>query len=137
MSGAAVVDASVALAWILPGDEAEAALPLRERAANEPSLSLRVPPIFWYEVGNVLWQAIRRGRIGHPDAAAALEALRAFAIETGPADVMACLELAVASGVSVYDASYLVLALEASIPLWTLDRGLAAAATAAGVQVEP
>lgn|GEM_PF-3124652 len=52
-------------------------------------------------------------------------------------EVESCLELALEQGVSIYDASDLVLALEAQRPLWTLDRTLAMAARARGVPVEP
>jgi len=46
----AVLDASVALSWLLPGEETQRTLPLRDHAAKNPQLELAVPPIFWYEV---------------------------------------------------------------------------------------
>lgn len=137
MSGAAVVDASVALAWVLPGEGTEQALRLREEAVARPALALLAPSLFWYEVGNVLWRAARQGRMAGDAAMSALEALGRFAIEARQVRAAACLELALAEGVSVYDASYIALALDAGCPLWTLDRGLAAVAGARGLMVAP
>lgn len=72
MKGAAVADASVALTWLLPGEATDVALALRQKAVDRPALALLVPPLFWYEVGNVLWRAIRQGRLSREGAVAAL-----------------------------------------------------------------
>jgi predicted nucleic acid-binding protein len=50
VKGAAVVDASVALAWLLPGEATDVALALRQKAVDRPALALLVPPLFWYEI---------------------------------------------------------------------------------------
>ena len=42
----AVVDASAALAWVLPGEQREPMLHLRDRAVQEPAFALLVPPTF-------------------------------------------------------------------------------------------
>lgn len=133
----AVVDASAALSWVLPGEQTEQTLHLRDRAAAEPTFALLVPPTFWYEVGNVLWVATRRNRLDRAAGLDALEALHAFAFETWEVEPRRCLELALGEGLSVYDAAYLQLALVAGCALWTLDRCLADAARAKGVPVEP
>jgi predicted nucleic acid-binding protein len=131
------VDASVALAWLLPGEATSEALALRQRAVEQAELSLLVPSLFWYEVGNVLWRAVRQGRIPEGMAMTGLRALRRFVIETRHIEVEACLQLALTYGLSVYDASYLVLAIGVGGPLWKLDHALAEAARARGVLVEP
>ncbi|MBX6377532.1 MAG: type II toxin-antitoxin system VapC family toxin [Clostridia bacterium] len=133
----AVVDASAALSWVLPGEQSEPMLRLRDRAIVEPAFALLVPPTFWYEVGNVLWVATRRSRLDRAAAIDAFEALQAFALETWEVDARSCLELALNEGLSVYDTAYLQLALLAGSALWTLDRYLADAARAKGVPVEP
>jgi predicted nucleic acid-binding protein len=137
VSGAAVLDASVALAWLLPGEATSEALALRQRAVEQAELSLLVPSLVWYEVGNVLWRAVRQRRMPEGMAMTGLRALRRFAIETRHIEVEACLQLALTYGLSVYDASYLVLAIGVGGPLWTLDHALAEAARARGVLVEP
>ncbi|NMA92267.1 MAG: type II toxin-antitoxin system VapC family toxin, partial [Firmicutes bacterium] len=58
-----VVDASVALSWILPGEGAALCLSLRDSAAANPKARLFVPPDFWYEVANTLWVAACRERL--------------------------------------------------------------------------
>lgn len=133
----AVVDASAALCWVLPGEQTEPMLRLREKAVAVPTLALLVPPTFWYEVGNVLWVATRRNRLDRAAGIDAFEALQAFAFETWEVDPRSCLDLALGEGLSVYDAAYLQLALVAGCPLWTLDRLLADAARTKGVPVEP
>ncbi|WP_324667890.1 type II toxin-antitoxin system VapC family toxin [Geochorda subterranea] len=133
----AVVDASAALSWILPGEQTGPSLALRDRAVAEPAFALLVPPTFWYEVGNVLWVATRRSRIDRAVALDALEALQAFAFETWEVEPRSCLEMALGEGLSVYDAAYLQLATVAGGALWTLDRSLAYAAHAKGLRVEP
>jgi predicted nucleic acid-binding protein len=137
MSEAAVVDASVALAWVLPAEGTEQALRLREEAVARPAFALLAPSLFWYEVGNVLWRAARQGRMAEDAAMSALDALERFAIETRHVRAAACLELALAQRVSVYEASYIALALDAGCSLWTLDRGLATVARARGLMVAP
>ncbi len=133
----AIVDASAALSWVLPGEGTKQTLRLRDQAVATPAFALLVPPIFWYEVGNVLWACIRRKRLDQTEGFEALEALQAFVFEVWEVDPRECLELALSEDLSVYDAAYLQLALEAGCPLWTLDRALADAARAKGVPVEP
>ncbi len=133
----AVVDASAALAWVLPGEFTEPALRLRDPAVAEPTFALLVPPTFWYEVANALWAATRQNRMDRPVAFEALEALWGLAFEVWEVDPRGCLELALAEGLSVYDAAYLQLAVATGCPLWTFDRSLAGAARAKGVPVEP
>ncbi len=137
MTQGAVVDASTALSWVLPGEQTEHMLRLRERAVAVPTLALLVPPTFWYEVGNVLWVATRRNRLDRAAGMDAFEALQAFAFETWEVDPRSCLDLALGEGLSVYDAAYLQLAPVAGCALWTLDCPLAEATRTKGVPVEP
>ena len=137
MTHGAVVEASAALSWVLPAEQADQTLRLRDRAAAEPTFALLVPPTFWYEVGNILWVAARRHRFERAAGLDAFEALQAFAFETWEVEPRKCLQLALDEGLSVYDAAYLQLALMAGCALWTLDRALAGAACTRGVRVEP
>jgi len=133
----AVVDASVALSWVLPGECFRLSASLRERAVEHLDLSLLIPPTFWYEVANSLWVAVRRGRLERDAAHAALEALLDFRLEIEVPHPLDCLAAALASGIAVYDAVYLQLALESGSELWTVDRSLRRAAVDAGVRTEP
>jgi predicted nucleic acid-binding protein len=87
-----------------------------------------VPPIFWYEIRNALIVNERRRRIAPSETATFLALLDELplSIEPLPAD-SGVLQLAREHQLSVYDASYLELALREGLPLATLDNALAQA----------
>ena len=129
-----VLDCSVAIAWIFPDEASEATDRLRDSLVDGRAF---VPSLWPVEVGSVLLAAARRRRISSddwPDIRASLEALP---IEIEPVSTFrvwgSTLALADRHGLSVYDATYLELALRMRLPLATLDRALATAARAAGV----
>lgn len=72
----AVVDASLSLSWVLPGEDA--GLGLRRRAVEE-GVDLLVPTPLPYEVANALWAAVRHGRLEEGLAREALGVLWALA----------------------------------------------------------
>ncbi len=128
-----VLDASITVSWGLEDEEnARADLALK-RLDSETA---HVPALWWFEVRNVLLINERRKRIIERDSAIFLRALSAMSIEIDrfPADE-ATLALARAHALTVYDSSYLELALRQGVPLATLDTRLAAAARNAGVQL--
>ncbi|MGE5579949.1 MAG: type II toxin-antitoxin system VapC family toxin [Bacillota bacterium] len=137
MAERVTVDASVALSWVLPDERCPQSIALRDRAAADPSLTLLVPPTFWYELSNSLWMTIRRNRIRHDDAMALLEMLVEFGFETQVPDPGDCLALALFHNISAYDSAYLALALDTGTALWTLDRLLSRTALATDVRTEP
>ena len=117
-----VIDASVALKWVLPeeGEDAAAAL-LGER--------LIAPEIWLSEAASALW---RRHRAGEFDAEAALK--RIIWLEAAPVrsrlisdHVEQALRLAVDLGRPVYDCLYLACALREGAQVVTADRRFAAA----------
>jgi predicted nucleic acid-binding protein len=92
-----------------------------------------VPALWWFEVRNILIVNERRGRLAHADTAAFLRGLSRLGIVTDRApEETAVLTLARKHRLTVYDASYLELAQRETLPLATLDKGLLAAAKAAG-----
>lgn len=132
-----VVDALVALSWLLPGEETPLCLSLRDGAVDNPEVELFVPPNFWYEVANTLWVAVRRERLTQSMAMAALESLIEFQFTVWTVEPTACLALSFQQNLSVYDSAYLSLALEQGSTLWTLDQTLAEAAGRLNIPVEP
>jgi predicted nucleic acid-binding protein len=58
-----VVDASVAVKWILPESGSSAAAALRK--LND---DLSAPSLIAVEVGNALWKAVRRGSVTRSEA---------------------------------------------------------------------
>ncbi|HZZ34836.1 MAG TPA: type II toxin-antitoxin system VapC family toxin [Caulobacteraceae bacterium] len=135
-----VTDASVFLEWLLNDARAADAEAILIRAATE---EIRVPPLCWLEVGNVLAMRMRRGKIDAAFRDAALGRMRAIGLSSDrpadPAGASLDLTLALADrfALTVYDAAYLELALRTGAELGTFDADLAKAARAAGVPVAP
>ncbi|MBE9167707.1 type II toxin-antitoxin system VapC family toxin [Pleurocapsales cyanobacterium LEGE 06147] len=65
-----VVDANVAIKWILPEIHSEAALRLRKN-----NYELIIPDFFFPEIGNIFWKRVRRGEMTLEEANNDLEAL--------------------------------------------------------------
>src|SRR5271156_5155433 len=125
-----VIDASIAAAWLLPEKDSDAAEALIAALSGRPP----IPSLFWHEARNILIMAERRGRIVAGEAAAAMGRLRRLPLEdAGAGSDGAVVALAMAHGLTAYDAAYLALARERGLPLATLDQKLAGAARREGV----
>lgn len=130
-----VIDASIALAWVHPAQATAATDGLLEEVGV--GTRVLVPALWAVEVANALLVLERRKKL-RPDerieALATLQALNASVDEDGHRFVFTKVsELAVAHGLSAYDASYLELALRERLPLATKDEVLRQAASKAGV----
>ncbi len=132
-----VIDASVALSWVLPSEDTNQALSLRNHALDNPEVLLLVPPNFWYEVANVLWVAILRKRLNKQDAMKVLELLLSFEFMVCSADPKNCLKFSIVHDLAAYDTAYLDLALDQQATLWTMDQSLKKVAESLGVTVLP
>ncbi|MBU1315990.1 MAG: type II toxin-antitoxin system VapC family toxin [Alphaproteobacteria bacterium] len=127
-----VLDASMVAAWILPEEFSEAA----ESVIATISDPCPVPSLFWFEIRNILAMSERRGRIASGGALVNMERVRRLPLDdAGIGGDSSVLLLAATHALSAYDASYLNLASNRSLPLATLDRRLAAAARKEGVIV--
>ena len=128
-----VLDASVAACWAFPDEHdprAEAAL-VRVRMENAV-----VPSLWWFEVRNILVVNERRKRIAESGTTNFLRELSRLRIVVDrEPDEAAVLKLARAHRLSVYEASYLELALREAISIATLDDQLATAAVAEGADI--
>ena len=132
-----VLDASVALAFLLPDEQQALALHLVERAQSDGVL---VPAIWPGEVCNSLIVSERRGRFGAHETSLLLGRLLTLlriGVTLDRPDIIMAVEaqfrLARRHGLTAYDASYLELAIRAQLPLATLDRRLGQAAAAENV----
>jgi predicted nucleic acid-binding protein len=124
-----VVDASFAIAGVMGDRTVDAAW---ERWADEGRMLL-APAIVWSEIGNVL---VTRHKFPVGEATACLQSVALAGLETadrGPVGVQLALDLAARHRLSVYDATYLWLAIDIDGELATRDRALARAAVAEGV----
>lgn len=96
-----------------------------------------VPTVWQFEVANVLRTADRRGRLPGKQALDFLTFLKRFDIRVTPVNSTELLDLAARSQLTVYDASYLLLAIQNDCPLATLDKKLQRAAIDLNIQVLP
>jgi predicted nucleic acid-binding protein len=126
-----IVDASAALAWILPGQMTAAAISLLDEGG-----AFYAPEIFEIEVRNVFLKAERRGLISPADADTALGALdELIQMVSAPADKADVFALARSEALSYFDAHYLHLAERANGELASRDGALLSAAVRRGVRL--
>lgn len=129
-----VVDASVAVKWCLPSQREEFVAQAEELLASSRRDEIRflVPDLFWVELANALWKAVRRAELSSSDAMSAISFVRDLDITTIPsADLVPqALDLAINHARTVYDSLYVALALESKSDLITADERLANALAA-------
>lgn len=132
-----VVDASIAIAWLHP---------LQRTSLSDAALKAIIQgapahaPSFWtLEVANVLLALKRRKKLQPEEMSEALMRVRKFNfrfdndwISNAFTDIS---EIAATYGLSVYDATYLELAMRKNLPLSCKDGPLQTAATKAGVKL--
>lgn len=133
-----VLDASVALRWLLDDPVPAYAQRLRQRLLRGDRAL--VPALWHLEISNGFAVAERRSLLGSGDIDRALldiERMVAHAVDTEVAIVSArqALVTARAFRLSAYDAVYLDLAQQRRLPLATLDERLQAAAGKAGIEL--
>ena len=129
-----VLDCSVAIAWCIDDEASPATDALLDRVRDEGAV---VPQLWPLELGNVLLQALRRGRLTASDIAGRLDLLTELPIEiddeTATRGLREVLALGRSENLTIYDASYLELAMRRRLPLATKDAALAQAAIRQGV----
>ena len=129
-----VLDGSATLAWIYPDEITPQIVAVFDNVILEGAI---VPQLWKIEIANSLSVGIRRKRIGPSGRAAALADLNAMFVtvdpETGNHAWRESIALADKHRLTVYDATYLELALRLSLPLATLDEDLRNAAQQEGV----
>lgn len=135
MSGI-VLDASITMSWCFE-DEADA---LSDRALQVVRDEGALVPVIWpAEILNALLSSERRRRITSDDSARFLDLLQSLPIETAETEAghfsQSWLWLARAHRLTAYDAMYLRLAQQRSIPLASKDDALRKAAPAAAVEL--
>jgi predicted nucleic acid-binding protein len=129
-----VLDGSATLGWYFPGETTSALIELFDRVVIQGAF---VPELWKIEVANSLCQGIRRRRITASDRAQALADLDALSISvdrhTGKYAWLESIALADKHSLTVYDATYLELAMRLALPLATLDEDLRVAAQSEGI----
>jgi predicted nucleic acid-binding protein len=124
---ACIVDASVAIKWVIAEQGTIEALALL-------GSMLLAPPLLQAECANILWKKVRRGEMSTGEAGIAARVLAGFGLEfcSSEPTLARVLELALALDHPAYDCVYLALAEARGIPLVTADEKLIRVVRTAG-----
>ena len=117
-----VVDASVALKWVIEESGSDAAVALREQTLLSPDLWL-------IECANALWPRVRRNLLSAADAVALFSRLEGAPVRTMPSQLYVAQALQLSSDLNhpVYDCLYLATALREEAVVVTADQRFYAA----------
>ncbi len=127
-----VIDASLASSWCFPDERTDYANGVLHAVCS--SLVALAPRLWAYEVRNSVLIGLRRGRISKADAESFVDSLADLNIHlVDPVSYDAVFRLAELSGLTVYDAAYLDLAIREGSQLASLDDALQKAAVKSGV----
>lgn len=123
-----VVDASVGAKWASPAileplaNQADRFL--RDYVANK--VDVLVPDLFWLEIGNFFWKAARRGTIGPTMAGRGFDLMLERNLRTVPSRTILsdAMQIALDFDRTIYDSTYVALAVAARCELLTADERL-------------
>lgn len=118
---ALVIDASVAVKWLVDEPGTDAAIALLDE-------ELHAPDLIYSEVANILWKKQVRGEVDPDIAAYSAEALTHVQMRVEPCALLAvdAVTLSVRLGHPAYDCFYLALARRVGAMLVTADKRLVA-----------
>jgi predicted nucleic acid-binding protein len=129
------MDASVAASLFLPDEERETAKAILVQGG------VLVPNLFWYEMANIIWACVRKGRLDEAQAFRALELLRRLMLVDDDRPIRevfpAIFQLAREHDLTAYDAAYLELAAREGATLCSHDAALRTAASRIGLALLP
>ena len=97
---AAVVDASVAVKWVLPEPDSDRAVALRDKVLHAPDLALA-------ECGNALWVRVHRGVLSKAEAEICFAELSLAPVRWTPTEQLAAEAMALTSIIRCTTASIL------------------------------
>jgi predicted nucleic acid-binding protein len=116
-----VVDASVAIKWFVPEVHSVAAVRWLEHGYD-----LLAPELVYSEVGNIVWKKIVRREISDEEGRQILQGFEAIPFQAHPTRGLLRLAFEIAFGLNrtIYDSTYLALAVAEGSVLVTADRKL-------------
>jgi predicted nucleic acid-binding protein len=122
-----VVDASVVAKWFFLEEHSA-----QSRRLLAPRRALLAPDLIWSELGNIAWKRVRRGELQADEAAQMVADMSRMPLEIAPTHALLppALELALATGCTVYDCMYVALAINRRCRLATADERLVNALSA-------
>jgi len=121
--GDCIVDASVGIKLFLAEDGSDAADRLFDELAADPPARFYVPDLYFVECGNILWKYVHHFGYSVDSARQDVADLLALHLRTvSTADLLLpAFELALRFDMTAYDACYVALAQQLSLPLITAD----------------
>ena len=137
MTAAFVLDASVVAALYVEEPFSDDVRAMLERLTGAGA-SLHAPELLLFEVANVLWKRARRNEVLAPDALRAIGDLahwRDLELHSAAPLARPALSMAIAHGLTAYDAAYVALAGVVGGVVVTADRRLQEIGTSAGLPV--
>jgi predicted nucleic acid-binding protein len=120
-----VIDASVLIKFYVPEILSDRAERLLAKVGNK-DIDLLAPDLIYPEAGNILWKKQRLKELTHSEAEEITDAILSLPlmIEASKSLLPLAVDIAIAYGITVYDASYLSLAKVYETTLITADRKL-------------
>ena len=117
---ALVIDASIAIKWVVEEDGTDLALALRQKAR------LMAPDLIVAECANILWKKVQRKELSNDEALIAARLLQSAEIELVPSRALmeSATRLAIELDHPAYDCLYLALAVENGCRFVTADERL-------------
>lgn len=122
-----VYDASVLIKYVAPERGSHELRELLENMFESDGFVLYVPDLLYIECANILWKKVQRGEINAATGTSRVDELSALGLITTPLKQLnkRALQLACELNISAYDAAYVALAEQKSVPLLTADMALA------------
>jgi len=137
LSSGFVVDASVGFSWVYQSQATNDTDALLNDVVS--GAAVVVPTLWFFEIANVLLIAERRKKLTAAQRKAALKSLEALTLNIDEEGHRSAFrktsEISDKYGLSIYDGTYLELALRRKLPIASRDEPLRAAAKKAGVDV--
>lgn len=129
-----VLDASVAVGWVVGKQATAYSRGIRLRARREP---YHAPALWRQEVVNVIRSLVRRRAMSATAGRTAVDILERMqpVLHDSALSLTDLLDLASHYDLTAYDASYLALAIELKLPVACSDSSLTAALSRAGVKL--
>lgn len=120
-----VIDASVLIKFYVPEILSDRAERLLAKVENK-DIDLLAPDLIYPEAGNILWKKQRLKELTHSEAEEITDAILSLPlmIEASKSLLPLAVDIAIACGITVYDALYLSLAKVYETTLITADRKL-------------
>ncbi|MDE2989905.1 MAG: type II toxin-antitoxin system VapC family toxin [Chloroflexota bacterium] len=137
MSGFVVVDASVAVKWLVREEHTDRALAILS-TWHDDEITPSAPYLLPLEVANALHRRVIRNQLNVGDAARMILQLLSSRLELHQTQALHVRALELATELqqgAVYDAHYLALAEEFGCELWTADKRFCRAASQSGRNV--